>query len=189
MVKCVVVSSINGSKGDTALTATRDRFGLANETNYPDREVAKIVRFVMRELEVEDQRCFVKVKYLTGFSAYAGRFYPHGSQHVRYVRDSWGDYREVAPSVPDGYRSLIVCRIRKGGYPMGSNTYTRKQGPEPWRVETWQEALVSITAHEAMHLRQWTKGRKAAKRNGGRFNEVETEWAAFRLWRRWKEGK
>ena len=93
--------------------------------------------------------------------------------------------RSSSPSIALGTRRPPLARRLRAVSPEDYDRFLAAK--EDGR--STQEALVSITAHEAMHLRQWTKGRKAARRNGGRFNEVETEWAAFRLWRRWKEGK
>lgn len=155
---------------------------IQNETDYDGRTIASIVRFVFRELDLTGERVVVKIKYHRGGHAYQGRFYSnaHASRHI-YSFDL-GDWREVGPSVPVGYDHLLVCRIgRPGIYPCQTHVYDRKDSPGAWTVADWKEALVSIVAHEAMHLRQYvTKGRAR-----GRFNEVDTEWAAFRLWKRW----
>ena len=156
-----------------------------NETDHDGRAVAGIVRWVFRELDLDGRGVVVKVKHHGGSHAYQGRFY--GSPHRSYGyiwNASRGDYVEVAPKMPRGYDRLIVCRIAKGGYPLETHVYDRRDSPGTWVVADWREALVSITAHEAMHLRKvLTKAR--GKR--GRMNEVETEWAAYRLWRRWRE--
>lgn len=161
------------------------RFGYANETQYPTREVAKIVRWVMKYLEVEQHRCFVKIKHHNNGGAYQGRFYPNGRVHGGYIYD-WerGDWKDVSPNVPAGYNHLIVCRIAKpGSYPRETHVYDRKDSPGTWICENWQEALVSIMAHEGMHLRQYFNNPRGKR---GRFNEVETEWAAYRLWNEYR---
>ncbi len=61
---------------------------------------------------------------------------------------------------------------------------TARISPGAWQIADWQEALVAITAHEAMHLRQYNKNPRGKR---GRFNEVETEWAAYRLHKEWVE--
>lgn len=155
---------------------------IQNETTYDGRRVNGIVRWVFRYLDLDGARVMVKVKHKNGFSPYAGRFYQDVHNHGGYVFDrNRHDWKEVAPNVPYNIDHLIVCRIQKpGSYPKTVSVYERKDVPEPWVVENWQEALVSITAHEAMHLRQYLVNPK-----GNRYNESQTEWAAFRLWREW----
>lgn len=158
---------------------------IVNETQYDARVLNGIVRWVFRYLDLTGDRVVVKVKHHNGSHAYQGRFYANARLHGGVVYDTWGYPQEVAPKIPAGYSHLIVCRIAKPGvYPRSTHVYNRKDSPGTWTVADWREALVSITAHEAMHLKQYLKPRR---NNRGRFNEVETEWAAFRLWREWKE--
>lgn len=156
---------------------------IQNETDYDGRSVKAIVRWVLRELDLTGDMTVVKVKHHNGSHAYQGRFYANAHAHHAVVYDYYGGWKEIAPVIPFTYRSLIVCRIgRPEVYPVSTHVYRRKDSPGVWTVADWKEALVSITAHEAMHLRQYlTKPKKR-----GRYNEVETEWAAFRLWKRWK---
>ena len=158
---------------------------VSNETGYDTRRIGAIVRFVFRELELDGRHVMVKVKHHTGGHAYQGRFYPQARRQGRFVRNGWGEYNEVKPSVPTGVAHLLVCRVGKPGvYPKRVHVYKRKDAPAPWVVENWQEALVSITGHEAMHLRQWqTKPRHVR----GFFNEVDTEWAALRMLTAWRK--
>lgn len=165
----------------------------ANETVYPTREVRGIVAWVLKYLEVENDRCFVKIKHHSRKHAYNGRFYPNASMHATvlykepYVGAGYEEPYHVAPSVPRGFVHLIVCRIGKPGtYPCMNHVYDRKDSPGRWEVADWQEALVAITAHEAMHLRQYKMNPRGKR---GRMNEVETEWAAYRLWKEWVETK
>lgn len=158
-----------------------------NETTYPTREVERIVHWVLRYLDVDAKRCYVKVKHHTGVHAYQGRFYPNAEDQGRTVwSGGWdGHWRDVGPVVPSGFDHLIVGRIGKPGtYPCMNRVYKRKDSPGRQQIETWQEALVAIMAHEAYHLRQHTT--KAA-RNHGRYSEVDTEWAAHRLLAAWRE--
>lgn len=158
---------------------------IQNETTYPSREVATLVRWVIRYLELGETATLIKVKHHAKSHAYQGRFYhnPHNSGGYIYDFDTC-DWKEVAPKVPRDMKHLIVCRIGKPGvYPTMNHVYKRKNGPQPWMVETWQEALICIMAHEAFHLRQYTV---EAARNHGRYNEVDTEWAAFRLLGEWR---
>lgn len=153
---------------------------IENETTYPTREVGKLVRWVVRYLEVGETRTVIKVKHHNGSHAYTGRFYqdPHASGAYLYDFGS-GDWKEVAPKVPRHMKHLIVCRIGKPGtYPKEVTVYERKNAPEPWVVENWQEALISIMAHEGQHLVQHMQG--------VRYNETDTEWAARRLLWEWR---
>lgn len=174
-----------------AKNGTTRRFGYLNETVYPSREMGKIVRWVMKYLDLSGEPCYIKIKHHNGKHAYQGRFYANASNHGRTIYKEpyrGAGYEEptwVAPKVPRGYVHLIVCRIGKPGtYPCENHVYDRKDSPGTWMVEDWQEALVAILAHEAMHLRQYNKNPRGKR---GRMNEVETEWAAFRLWKEWRD--
>lgn len=164
-------------------------FKVENETQYPTREVGNIVRWVMKYLDLTESRTLVRVKHHNRKHAYSGRFFINARNHVghvyreAYTGAGYGEYVEVRPKVPSGISHLITIKIGKPGvYPVMTHVYDRKDVPEPWLVENWQEALVSVMAHEAMHIRQRSVGRA-----GSRYNESQTEWAAFRLWREWKE--
>lgn len=166
-------------------TKGKEGKGYLNETAYPQREVGSIIRWVLKYLEVENDRCYVKIKHHNRFHAYQGRFYPNVAFQRGYVSDDWGEWKEIRPKVPRGYVHLIVCRLAKPGtYPVETHVYDRKDSPGTWFVDNWQEALVSVMAHEAMHLRQYKMNPRGKR---GRMNEVETEWAAYRLWKEWKE--
>jgi hypothetical protein len=161
---------------------------IQNETGYDGRSVNAIVKWVFRELDLDGNGVMVKVKLHKGCHAYQGRFYSHGARHIGYVYKEayrgagYGEYVAVRPSVPPGISSLLVCRIgTESVYPCDTHVYDRRDSPGTWEVADWKEALVAITAHEATHLRQF----RSVERKGGRFNEVQTEWAAFRLWRNW----
>lgn len=168
----------------------RGKLLIQNETDYDGRSVNAIIRWVFKQMDLTGPRCVVKVKHHRGRYAYKGRFYSNAHGSGGYVYD-WrsGDWKDVAPSIPDTHVQLIVCRIgRPEIYPCRNHVYDRKDSPGTWIVADWKEALVCIAAHEVTHLRQYVKPRR---RYRGRYNEVETEWAAFRLWRRWraKEGR
>lgn len=157
---------------------------IQNETDYDGRTVNAIVRRVFRSLEVDGSRTMVKVKHTR--NRWGGRAYINARTSRGYIYDAnICDYREVGPVIPPGIDHLIVVRIgRPERYPCQYTPYRRKDSPGAWQLGDWKEALVTITAHETMHLRQFFKNPKSKR---GRFNEVETEWAAFRLWRDWKK--
>ena len=159
---------------------------IQNETKYDGRSVNGIVRWVFRELGLTGDGVVVKIKHHGSKNyAYKGRFYSNlHSSWGEFYDYSIGQWKDVAPNIPDTHRRLIVCRIGRADlYPRRNHVYRRKDSPGTWEIEDWKEALVCVTAHEAMHLRQCvTKGR-----GSGRYNEVETEWAAYRLWGRWRQ--
>lgn len=158
---------------------------IQNETDYDGRVVSGIIRYVFRHLDLDGRHTMVKVKYHTGkHYAYQGRFYGNAHQSAYVYSESWQMYREVRPNVPRDVYHLIVVRIAKPGvYPVSNHVYDRKDSPGPWLIESWKHALVCITAHEAWHLYQ--KKHRSMKR--GRFNEVDTEWAAKRIHDAWVE--
>jgi hypothetical protein len=143
------------------------------------------VRFVFRELDLTGDSAVVKVKHHRGGHAYQGRFYADAVNSGNYIYDFRNaDWKEVAPKIPRGYRHLLVCRIGPADlYPTSTHVYDRRDSPGTWIVSDWREALVSIVGHEAMHLKQYL----TKQRGRGRFNEVDTEWAAYRMWLRWRE--
>lgn len=152
---------------------------IVNETQYDGRTVGKIVRWVFRELDLNGLGVMVKVKHHNGSHAYQGRFYSNAHANDFVYDYNLGDWKEIRMNVPLDVRHLVICRIGKEGvYPKACHLYERKSDmPEPWVCEDWQQALVSVTAHEATHLAQHRKRKP--------YREQETEWAAFRLWRRW----
>lgn len=158
---------------------------VVNETKLPTRQVDALVRRVARDLDLGRASACVKVKHHDRATyAASGRIYYGGPPAL------WSDARQdwIWPDL-HGQRHLIVCRIAKPyRYPVDYLPYERRDMPGPWACETWQEALASIAGHELMHLRQY-RTRHLRTRGGrhGRFNETETEWAAFRAWRRERE--
>jgi hypothetical protein len=162
---------------------------IQNETDLDGRIVSGIVRYVFRHLDLDGRRVLVKVKFhAKNYSAYQGRFYGNARYHRASIyNEAWGMYQEVGPVVPPGIDHLMVVRIgRPSIYPRMNHVYERKDSPGEWLIETWQHALVCITAHEGMHLRQ---SRVNPRGRRGRFNEVETEWAAKRVHDAWVDEK
>jgi len=132
------------------------KVALENLTSYDGRRIRGIVGWVFRELDCHELRCTVRIKQTaqTRYS-YKGRYYS-GS-------------------------GIIICTLGNAPFPHVHDRSLRG-GPPPIVVESWEEALIAITAHEVMHLRQHRIG---SMRNV-RFSEVEAEWAEFRLLNRWR---
>lgn len=161
--------------------------GVDNQTVYPTRTVKAIVNWVAKELELDGKTVYVRVGHANLWGAYKGRFYPRARSRFASVYKGNGEYSDIEIKIPDGYAHLAICRIGKPGtYPRGVAVYRRKDSPDPWVCMDWKEALVGIVAHELMHARQFLQP-QFSRNNPGRFNEVETEWAACRLTRRWRE--
>ena len=158
---------------------------IQNETEYDGRKVSGIIRWVFRRLEVDGHGVMVKVKYHRYHDAYVGRIYYNArASRTHLWNDSRGEWQLVGPNVPSNVRTLIVCRIgREDLYPQEANLYERRDMPEPWICEDWQEALVSIAGHEVQHLRMYRLRHRGAQRG----NETETEWASYRCWKDWRE--
>lgn len=160
---------------------------IQNETDLDGRIVGGIIRYVFRHLDLYGKGTLVKVKYHTKRSfAYQGRCYYNPRATRGYVYDhAWGMYKEIRPNVPPDTRHLLVVRIAKPDvYPVSNHVYDRKDSPGPWMIEDWQRSLVAITAHEGWHLLQYK-----IRHGHGRFNEVDTEWAAKRIHDAWVEDR
>jgi len=164
---------------------------IVNETVCDGRQVAALVRWVFRYLDLDGDGVMVKVKRTK--NRWGGRFYsnPHrAGGHVyreAYAGAGYGEYVEVAPNVPRDVRQLIVVRVADSHqFPFNYQPYERVGNPAPWELADWREAIVTITAHEAMHLRQYRQNPRGKR---GRYNEKQTEWGAFRAWRTWREDR
>lgn len=136
-----------------------------NETRYDGREARGILNRVAKDLDVYNallNRWSVTVsqKELNG--------YPY-SGTCAYSR-----------------RSVFLRLNKYDAYPMQTyHGYDRKDLPPLFVCENWQESLAAIAGHEFMHVRQWMKQFTGEKHNHrGRFNEVETQFAEYRAWKR-----
>lgn len=149
---------------------------VVNETPLPDRQVEAVVRRVAEDLEVWDRRTLVKIRHSSW--GVAGKFYQGGAPTL------WSERRGCYVRTDmHGQHHLAILRIPKR-YPVShGNSYARSDEPPTFVMESWQEALAAIAGHELMHLRQWHRPRSKRKHRG-RFNEIETQFAAYRAWRR-----
>lgn len=142
---------------------------VTNRTEYPTREVAALVRRTLRELECEHVAVTVKhPKRGRGETYAAGRYRPY-----------W------FPSQGECMEQIAVRLPRPGLAIKDYRPYqrTREEG-RAFPLETWQEALVAIVAHEGMHHKQTPRNGFGAGRRRGRFVEVECDLAAYRAWKR-----
>ena len=152
---------------------------ITNSTQYPSAEVRKIVRRALRDLDVKGVH--VDVYHRRG-----------NSDHTT------GEYREHWYPREGEDRPVIKVGLPKFGISPGIyHPYERENSPPVFALADWREALVMITAHEAMHHRQAPRNNfrshKRVRRDGAvrpgkrRFVEIECDWAAYRAWKRWRE--
>lgn len=167
-----------------------------NATAYPTAEVARIVRFALREAGVNEamgaaaHRVVVKVKHHNGPHPCHGHIYYHPSTHgVQLLRRRAGGYDEwvtIEPKVPPGTKHLIVCNLVRPGACTWPNTTANRPEQLDVPISSWQEALVTVAAHEGYHL--WSYEKAALRRRAGKpkQSEVECEMAGQRVLARWR---
>lgn len=153
---------------------------IVNDTKLDGRRVAGVVRRAAKALQVADASVLVAVRHHRGLHACQGRFYPE-------VYPWFDGTRKRRPNL-HGERHLIVLRVAKPDvYPvLHENGYDRKDAPPEFVCSSVWEALAAIAGHELMHLRQATRRIPASRRHlypRGTYNEVETQWAAYRAWK------
>ena len=121
-------------------------FVIQNTSRYPDEEVAELVQFALDEIDT--RRVCVNVKNTGGTRR--GRAYP-GIPSIS--------------NAPRGSKYLITIGIgAPERFPFEDGSYIRRNGeivkrrggrwPEVTLYD-WREALVSVAAHEGMHIEQF----------------------------------
>lgn len=152
-----------------------------NQTPLPTRRVRAVARWVLRELDVDLPSILMRVtpsKHLT----HHGRFVVH-------ARAQWPDLWAASPTpgskkpkIPGSASHLMVVHV-----PLATKLRVHdrgfKTGPPPIDPQNWIESLICITAHEAMHVRQFLFRRPGAPK----WSEVQAEWAEYRLLKRWRK--
>lgn len=143
---------------------------IRNKTGYDTPEVARLVRGVLKDMEID------MIEVRVGYSRSGG---------------TTGRYREFWYPSEGEDRPVIICCLPKPGLEiLPWQPYTRQQAPPVFVLEDWREALVAIVAHEAMHARQTPRNGFASSKKiiGGkrRYVEHECDWAAFRAVRRYR---
>lgn len=155
---------------------------IINQTNFPDRRVQKIVRWTLSELDADLTALVVKVKP-TKSHVHSGRFWPNARTAWTRVWSRETGERIIKPSLPFGTQHLVVARVPE--FPFGHANRIRRGGPPKFSPQSWEESLVCIVAHEAMHFRQFLFPREGQPR----WSEVQAEWAEYRLLERWRKKK
>ena len=140
------------------------RATIDNQTTFPTVSVRRIVRWVLREFDTDLPHLLVRVEHWNGQRA-MGWFAPHARTRKPRV------WKAHSPSlqISGEEKHLIISRI--ADWP---NPGKKMRGGPPWFMPRgWKESLVCITAHEAMHLRQFL----FRKPGGRKYSEVEAEGA------------
>lgn len=149
---------------------------IVNLTRMPTRNVKRITRWALEELDSNIPALIVRVKESKS-SIHNGRFYPN-------AREAWPRVwnRDLDGPVPDAARHLILARIPLQP-PFAIANIIKRGGPPKFWAQTWEESLVCIIAHEAIHLRQFLHPQEGRPK----WSEVEAEWAEYRLLKRWRD--
>lgn len=139
------------------------RLLVRNESHYPDELVRPLVLKVLHAMECED--VCVTVKKRRRNDAWIGGHY----------RNYW--YRKRGEDRPQ----ILLTLPTADRFPHVYVPYARKRGECPeYFLDTWQEGLVAILAHEAKHHKQ-----DSYKRN--KFKEAEADEAGYREVRYYRE--
>lgn len=115
---------------------------LKNESDYPDPEVAELVEYAVRDVDMRD--VFVRLRNIRDTrrrGPYRGRA-----------------YRSVPriSSAPAAAAYLVTLHLGPPRmFPLPPHRPTRRS-PE-LDIATWQEALVAVAAHEAAHVEQYRR--------------------------------
>ena len=157
-----------------------------NKTDHPDKEVAQLVRWVLREMECDDSSLAVRVK--NSRQGLRGRFYPRARAHSTEFWSYQSGQAAIDVKLPVGCSHLITIGLPHVKlYPRQLHYYSRRETPPAETLHSWQEALVAVTAHEAQHHRQWKqRHRRASGRRRFQFVESECDFAGYRLLKRWR---
>ena len=126
----------------------KGRLKIFNESSYPDDEVNALVRFGLDEIEVTGAGLVAVVR---------------NSRATRRRGGKPVDYAGTAYTLMDGIPTTLYKRYMRGKRDI--YLITLRIGPpdlfpiKPFKrngtlheVDTWQEALVAITAHEGLHI-------------------------------------
>jgi hypothetical protein len=147
-----------------------------NETDYPDKEVERLIRHELQAAEIRGH-LEITVRYSRQGSGGASGWW----------RSYW--YPDRGERCPQ-----ILIRIPRPGVTVGNyQPYERRgEAGKSFPREDWQEALVSVAAHEIEHHRQYEAGERTGHRGSGRRRsqvEVRCDLAAYRAWAAYRRKK
>lgn len=151
------------------------RLRIINESSYPTEEVEPLVQFGLDEIDVKGYRIVVVVQDTRMTKR---------REHERrdYSGTAWSLHGGIPVTMCDKYLKsprdwfLLFVRIGPGAcFPI--EPYTRNGVTHDY--ESWQEAMVGITAHEGMHA-QHSHDRSYRTRSGNRAPATFTDAATGR---------
>lgn len=136
------------------------RIHVFNESSYPSDEVASLVEFAIGEFVSETT--LVVVKHTTGRPIYSGWAARNGKHRWPRV------FRKYVDRVPGAVNLVMIRVARRERFPMTYTSYRRgwaganSEWPG-WKLQTWQECVVMVAAHEAKHLEDYRDRPKLAR--------------------------
>ena len=161
------------------------RLTIRNLGRYPDDEVERLVRYALQEIDVKGSGIVAVVRDTAaskrrkaGAASYSGNAYSYDRGGVPLWLDDVAQGRGLPKRGKRRYpsrwgklphsRGVFVVRIGPPeAFPIAP--FTRNGTLNDYR--TWQEALVGIAAHEAMHCQHYHDGAYEARalvKRGGR---------------------
>jgi hypothetical protein len=153
---------------------------IRNETDYPEAEVERLVRFAFAELELPSPYSIVaRVSYTKPTKSRrrgAASMYGASGLARAHVRLRW--------DVPRNAAWEVLLRIgRPGDFPVA--WFDRHYQHPVGILRNWQDALVAISAHEGKHIENYQL--RLSSKLTTRAEEARCDaYAAARL-RAWKE--
>jgi hypothetical protein len=112
-----------------------------NSSKYPTDQVENLIKFALKNIPRSDE---LEIHVKNSKHAFYGRIFASAENCT------CGCNRQ---------RYLIVVRIGKTKHFPYLSVYPDHKRCQKYAVllNDWKEALVKVTAHEAMHLKQWTE--------------------------------
>lgn len=141
------------------------RLVIRNTTQYPDDEVARLVRFAMRELHLPSR---FSVLIRVSHTRINRRRLADPKKYVYGASGRAHNYVYRKPDVPDGAAYEVHLRVsRPELFPCDWNDRYADDNVRIGELADWREALVCIAAHEGKHIEQYqlerNRGRTTAK--------------------------
>jgi hypothetical protein len=144
-----------------------------------DDEVGALVRPVLVHLEIDLPSIVVRVEGKAE-GRHHGRFHPRGRSASPRV------WRRTNATYPRSALHLMHCVFSHD--PRGKRFERGMRGgpPSSLRLESWEEDLVCIVAHEGYHARELIHG---GPKRRVRWSEVGAEWMEYAMLIRYRNGE
>lgn len=167
-----------------------------NTSRHSERDVAWLVRFGYKHVrKVAEQEGWgdqfnsrpIALRVTHTWHGYCGRYL--GSHYASQIRGF--AYQKHGLLANDLVRNVLTRVGKASNFPCNS-TYARFDNMPPARLESWEEAVVGLTAHELGHIHyNYSNGKRRAAEvacesieagclEAFRRPEVQAEFAAFR---------